>query len=114
MPLSGSGVNYTHILKTGLMGRFALSVVDDLVAVHHQSSQTSQLFDIMEECKVENTVIHLPLVPAHSIRPAVVDEQPCPMCILYFIISSLNVPTEGLGTNSKLRLGHSQPQPSAS
>ncbi|XP_013172645.1 PREDICTED: uncharacterized protein C18orf8 homolog [Papilio xuthus] len=80
MPLSGSGVNYTHVLKTGLMGRFALSVVDDLIAVHHQSSQTSQLFDIMEECKVENnSVTHLPLVPAHTMRPAVVDEQPCPM-----------------------------------
>ncbi|KPI97148.1 Uncharacterized protein C18orf8 [Papilio xuthus] len=80
MPLSGSGVNYTHVLKTGLMGRFALSVVDDLIAVHHQSSQTSQLFDIMEECKVENnSVTHLPLVPAHTMRPAVVDEQPCPI-----------------------------------
>ncbi|CAH2039180.1 unnamed protein product, partial [Iphiclides podalirius] len=81
MPLSGAnGVNYTHILKTGLVGRFALSVMDDLVAVHHQSSQTSQLFDIMEESKVENnTVIHIPLVPGHSMKPAVVDEQLCPM-----------------------------------
>ncbi|XP_013136452.1 PREDICTED: uncharacterized protein C18orf8 homolog [Papilio polytes] len=35
MPLSGAGQG-THVLKTGLVGRFALSVVDDLIAVHHQ------------------------------------------------------------------------------
>ncbi|CAG4946357.1 unnamed protein product [Parnassius apollo] len=81
MPISGAnGVQHTHILKTGLIGRFALSVVDDLVAVHHQSSQTSQLFDIMEELKVDNnTMVHLPIVPGHSIKPAVVDDQFCPM-----------------------------------
>lgn len=37
MPISGpSGMQYQHILKTGLVGRFAVNVVDDLVLVHHQ------------------------------------------------------------------------------
>ncbi|KAI5633281.1 colon cancer-associated protein mic1-like domain-containing protein [Phthorimaea operculella] len=37
MPISGaSNSQYTHVLKTGLVGRFAVNVVDDLVVVHHQ------------------------------------------------------------------------------
>ncbi|XP_068618292.1 regulator of MON1-CCZ1 complex [Battus philenor] len=81
MPISGScGVNCTHILKTGLIGRFAISIVDDLIAVHHQSSQTSQLFDIMEDSKLDNNMmVHIPIVAGYSMKPAVVDDQLCPM-----------------------------------
>lgn len=51
--------------------------------VNLQSSQTSQIFDIMEETKRENnTAIHLPIVSGMSMKPAIVDEQGCPMCIL--------------------------------
>ncbi|XP_026733410.1 regulator of MON1-CCZ1 complex [Trichoplusia ni] len=81
MPITGpSGYHYTHVLKTGLVGRFAVNVVDDLIVVHHQSSQTSQLFDIMEDSKPENNImIHIPVVPGVSMKPARVGEQLCPM-----------------------------------
>ena len=36
-----------HILMMDISGRFTLSVVDDLVIVHHQAWKTSLLFDIM-------------------------------------------------------------------
>lgn len=37
MPIMGpNGFHFTHVLKTGLVGRFAVNVVDDLVVVHHQ------------------------------------------------------------------------------
>ncbi|XP_050665684.1 regulator of MON1-CCZ1 complex [Leptidea sinapis] len=78
MPISSGGTQ--HVLKTGLVGRFAVSVVDNLVIIHHQSSQTSQIFDIMEQCKVENKMaVHVPVVPGVSLKPAFIDEQPCPM-----------------------------------
>lgn len=37
----------THILMMDISGRFTLSVVDDLIIVHHQAWKTSLLFDIM-------------------------------------------------------------------
>ncbi|XP_046969072.1 regulator of MON1-CCZ1 complex isoform X1 [Vanessa cardui] len=79
IPISGGGATQ-HVLKTGLVGRFAVSVIDQLLVIHHQSSQTSQIFDIMEESKPENNiVIHIPIVQGISMKPAVVDDQPCPM-----------------------------------
>lgn len=52
-----------------------------------QASQTSQVFDIQEDAKVEGgNVIHAAILASDSIRPAFVDDhnqrQPCPMCIL--------------------------------
>ncbi|CAH2090717.1 unnamed protein product [Euphydryas editha] len=80
IPISGGGATQ-HVLKTGLVGRFAVSVIDQLLVIHHQSSQTSQIFDIMEESKPENNiVIHIPVVQGISMKPAIVDDQPCPMC----------------------------------
>ncbi|KAI8425903.1 hypothetical protein MSG28_004910 [Choristoneura fumiferana] len=81
LPIS-SGCSQTHILRTGLAGRFAVSVLDHLVAVHHQSSQTSQIFDIMEDVKCEPSLTvtaHAPLLPALRMRPAYRDDQLCPM-----------------------------------
>ncbi|CAH0693909.1 unnamed protein product [Spodoptera exigua] len=56
MPITGpSGFHYTHVLKTGLVGRFAVNVVDDLVVVHHQTSEivaTSLLHVFMKAHKV--------------------------------------------------------------
>ena len=38
----------------------------------------------MEESKVENNIaIHIPVVQGNSMKPAFVDEQLCPMCILF-------------------------------
>ncbi|CAK1544829.1 unnamed protein product [Leptosia nina] len=79
IPITG-GNGIQHVLKTGLVGRFAVSVIDNLLIIHHQSSQTSQLFDILEETKCENNVaIHLPIVQGMSMKPALVDGQECPM-----------------------------------
>uniref|UniRef100_A0A665VHE7 Uncharacterized protein n=1 Tax=Echeneis naucrates TaxID=173247 RepID=A0A665VHE7_ECHNA len=81
----------SHVLKLNTTGKFALNIVDNLVVVHHQSSQTSLIFDIKlkePECAV-NT--HQPALPARSIHPyriplsgpAVVPSQPPVPCQLY-------------------------------
>ena len=36
----------TAVLRLGAVGRFAVNVVDNLIAVHHQASRTSMIFDI--------------------------------------------------------------------
>uniref|UniRef100_A0A8D3DGX9 Mic1 domain-containing protein n=1 Tax=Scophthalmus maximus TaxID=52904 RepID=A0A8D3DGX9_SCOMX len=80
-----------HVLKLNTTGKFALNIVDNLVVVHHQSSQTSLIFDIKlkePECAV-NT--HQPVLPGRSIHPyriplsgpAVVASQPPVPCQLY-------------------------------
>nr|XP_049707896.1 regulator of MON1-CCZ1 complex isoform X5 [Helicoverpa armigera]XP_049707897.1 regulator of MON1-CCZ1 complex isoform X6 [Helicoverpa armigera]XP_049707898.1 regulator of MON1-CCZ1 complex isoform X7 [Helicoverpa armigera]XP_049707899.1 regulator of MON1-CCZ1 complex isoform X8 [Helicoverpa armigera]XP_049707900.1 regulator of MON1-CCZ1 complex isoform X9 [Helicoverpa armigera]XP_049707901.1 regulator of MON1-CCZ1 complex isoform X10 [Helicoverpa armigera] len=81
MPITGpAGLHSTHVLKTGLVGRFAVNVVDDLIVVHHQASQSSQIFDIMEESRAENNcVVHIPVVPGVSMKPALVGDMLCPM-----------------------------------
>ncbi|RVE47363.1 hypothetical protein evm_007962 [Chilo suppressalis] len=79
--VSGTVSHSTHILKTGLVGRFAVNVVDDLVVVHHQSSQTSLLFDIAETVGTDGhvgQVSHAPLLPPAPLRPARVPDL-CPM-----------------------------------
>uniref|UniRef100_A0A4W6FSQ6 Regulator of MON1-CCZ1 n=1 Tax=Lates calcarifer TaxID=8187 RepID=A0A4W6FSQ6_LATCA len=81
----------SHVLKLNTTGKFALNIVDNLVVVHHQSSQTSLIFDIKlkePDCAV-NT--HQPVLPARSIHPyriplsgpAVVPSQPPVPCQLY-------------------------------
>ncbi|XP_049874188.1 regulator of MON1-CCZ1 complex isoform X2 [Pectinophora gossypiella] len=90
MPISAGPGQYTHVLKTGLVGRFAVNVVDDLVVVHHQSSQTSLVFDIQEQLASSvsdtSTVVHLPVVPGCSMRPAFVEDQLCPMYSVNWVV----------------------------
>ena len=61
----------THLLQLFLTGRFAINLVDDLVVVHHQTSQTSLLFDIQQTpVRVERSVAyHSPIVPPYTIKP---------------------------------------------
>uniref|UniRef100_A0A8C9T4V8 Regulator of MON1-CCZ1 n=1 Tax=Scleropages formosus TaxID=113540 RepID=A0A8C9T4V8_SCLFO len=59
----------SHILKLNTTGKFALNVVDNLVIVHHQSSQTSFMFDIKMKDTDSNLNIHQPVLPARSIHP---------------------------------------------
>ncbi|KAL1006429.1 hypothetical protein UPYG_G00072260 [Umbra pygmaea] len=81
----------TNVLKLNTTGKFALNVVDNLVVVHHQSSQTSIIFDIKlrePDCALN---IHQPVLPARSIHPyripltgpAAVPTQPPVPCELY-------------------------------
>lgn len=61
----------THVMELELRGRFAISTLDNLVVVHHQTSQTSLLFDIcLGSFKTDGSVsVHTALVPPYSIRP---------------------------------------------
>ncbi|KAM9331635.1 LOW QUALITY PROTEIN: regulator of MON1-CCZ1 complex [Pholidichthys leucotaenia] len=74
-----------HVLKLTPQGKFALNVVDNLVVVHHQSSQTSLIFDIkLKESDSSSVSSHQPVPPPaahHPYRiplsgPAVVPSQP--------------------------------------
>uniref|UniRef100_A0A8C8F923 Mic1 domain-containing protein n=1 Tax=Oncorhynchus tshawytscha TaxID=74940 RepID=A0A8C8F923_ONCTS len=93
LPREGS-CKKTNVLKLNTTGKFALNVVDNLVVVHHQSSQTSIIFDIKlrePDCALN---VHQPVLPGRSIHPyripltglAAVPTQPpvpCELCILY-------------------------------
>ncbi|KAA0704735.1 hypothetical protein E1301_Tti000950 [Triplophysa tibetana] len=59
----------THVLKLNTTGKFALNVVDNLVVVHHQSSQTSLIFDIKLRESEGPVSAHQPVLPARSINP---------------------------------------------
>ncbi|TSL40939.1 hypothetical protein Baya_7018 [Bagarius yarrelli] len=58
-----------HVLKLNTTGKFALNVVDNLVVVHHQSSQTSLIFDIKLKETDGAVNIHQSVLPAQSIHP---------------------------------------------
>ncbi|OQR68066.1 hypothetical protein BIW11_02080 [Tropilaelaps mercedesae] len=58
----------TNILKLDVSGRFAINFIDNLIIVHHQSSKTSQIFDIGMGCLPETNIqYHSPLVPPAEI-----------------------------------------------
>nr|XP_025129316.1 regulator of MON1-CCZ1 complex isoform X5 [Bubalus bubalis] len=59
-----------HILKLNRTGKFALNVVDNLVVVHHQDTETSVIFDIRLRGEFDGSVtLHHPVLPARSIQP---------------------------------------------
>ncbi|ELR54135.1 hypothetical protein M91_00537, partial [Bos mutus] len=82
-----------HILKLNRTGKFALNVVDNLVVVHHQDTETSVIFDIRLRGEFDGSVtLHHPVLPARSIQPyqipaagpAPVTSQspvPCKLCV---------------------------------
>ncbi|XP_018949734.2 regulator of MON1-CCZ1 complex isoform X1 [Cyprinus carpio] len=59
----------THVLKLNTTGKFALNVVDNLVVVHHQSSQSSLIYDIKLRELDGALNVHQPVLPAQSINP---------------------------------------------
>ncbi|XP_068849839.1 regulator of MON1-CCZ1 complex isoform X3 [Capricornis sumatraensis] len=81
-----------HILKLNRTGKFALNVVDNLVVVHHQDTETSVIFDIRLRGDFDGSVtLHHPVLPARSIQPCqipaagpapVTSQSPVP-CKLY-------------------------------
>eukprot|EP00063_Salmo_salar_P061942 XP_014036777.1 PREDICTED: uncharacterized protein C18orf8-like isoform X1 [Salmo salar] len=90
LPREGS-CKKTNVLKLNTTGKFALNVVDNLVVVHHQSSQTSIIFDIKlrePDCALN---VHQPVLPGRSIHPyripltgpAAVPTHPPVPCELY-------------------------------
>ncbi|NXS06790.1 RMC1 protein, partial [Neodrepanis coruscans] len=91
LPREGS-CKKTHILKLNRTGKFALNVVDNLVVVHHQDTETSVIFDIKLRGEFDgSTTIHQFVLPPHSIQPyqipvagpaSVTSQAPVP-CKLY-------------------------------
>ncbi|XP_075389179.1 regulator of MON1-CCZ1 complex isoform X2 [Tenrec ecaudatus] len=81
-----------HILKLNRTGKFALNVVDNLVVVHHQDTETSVIFDIKLRGEFDGALtIHHPVLPPRSIQPyqlpaagpaSVTSQSPVP-CKLY-------------------------------
>nr|XP_028593007.1 regulator of MON1-CCZ1 complex [Podarcis muralis] len=69
LPREGS-CKKLHILKLYRTGKFALNVVDNLVVVHHQDTETSIIFDIRLKGESDGTVtLHQLVLPARSIQP---------------------------------------------
>lgn len=69
--LDGPTFKKSHVLKLGFSGRVAVSIIDSMIIVHHQTSKVSLLFDIAinGEPDAQNVMIHTPLVPGKSIKP---------------------------------------------
>ncbi|XP_030361636.1 regulator of MON1-CCZ1 complex isoform X2 [Strigops habroptila] len=91
LPREGS-CKKTHVLKLNRTGKFALNVVDNLVVVHHQDTETSVIFDIKLKGEFDgSTTIHQFVLPPRSIQPyqipvagpaSVTSQSPVP-CKLY-------------------------------
>ncbi|XP_017885541.1 regulator of MON1-CCZ1 complex [Ceratina calcarata] len=63
-------IKRSHILKLDVSGKFAINVVDNLIIVHHQTTKTSMIFDIMLPGVSDGTVMHhTSVAPAKSIKP---------------------------------------------
>nr|CAG4642348.1 EOG090X028B [Evadne anonyx] len=60
----------THILSLDSSGKLAVSILDNLIVVHHQASKTSSIFDINLPSESDGRCITLnPLLAAVAIRP---------------------------------------------
>ncbi|XP_019381858.1 PREDICTED: uncharacterized protein C18orf8 homolog isoform X2 [Gavialis gangeticus] len=91
LPREGS-CKKMHILKLSRTGKFALNVVDNLVVVHHQDTETSVVFDIKLKGDFDGSVtVHQFVLPPRSIQPyqipvagpaSVTSQSPVP-CKLY-------------------------------
>ena len=63
----------THILNVDIPGRCTLSVVDNLVVVHHQGSKTSMIYDISFGGSVFGTIMkHNAVLAPLPVAPAVI------------------------------------------
>lgn len=71
--LEGPSFRKAHILKLGFSGRIAISIIDSMVIVHHQTLKVSLVFDIAVNGEPDTTnkslLIHSPLIPGKSIKP---------------------------------------------
>lgn len=69
--LEGPAFKRCHILKLGFSGRVAISIIDSIIIVHHQTSKVSVIFDIAISGEMLDgvEVHHTPLLPGKSIKP---------------------------------------------
>ena len=71
---SESPARLAHVLGIDVSGRFTLSVVDNLVIVHHQAWKTSMLFDISHGGESSGLAKrHQPVLAPLSIAPATLE-----------------------------------------
>ncbi len=76
----------TDILLLKMTGRFAINIVDDLVVVHHQTSQTSLIFDInLQSSEMMGSVkLHSPIFSHCTIKPFKLNDLiDCELCMTY-------------------------------
>ncbi|XP_032780972.2 regulator of MON1-CCZ1 complex [Daphnia magna] len=84
----------THILQLETSGKLAVSILDNLIVVHHQASKTSSVFDINLTGESDGRVVTLhPFLASVTIRPyflnipasaAMLNHEPSKMsCELY-------------------------------
>lgn len=68
--LEGPAFKRCHILKLGFSGRVAISIIDSIIIVHHQTSKVSVIFDTAINGEIQDGVeVHTPLLPGKSIKP---------------------------------------------
>lgn len=71
--LTGPSFKKMHVLKLGFSGRVAVSIIDSIIIIHHQTSKVSLLFDIALNGEVDtvdkSVMIHSPLLAGKSIKP---------------------------------------------
>lgn len=73
----------SDVLLLNMTGRFAINVVDDLVIVHHQTSQTSLIFDINLQPSemMGNVKFHQQILPHCTIKPLKLNDTiDCELC----------------------------------
>ncbi len=74
---SESPARLAQVLSINISGRFTLSVVDNLVIVHHQAWKTSMLFDIAHEGEAVGTFKrHQPILAPLSIAQTELEVKP--------------------------------------
>lgn len=71
--LEGPSFRKSHVLKLGFSGRIAISIIDSMIIVHHQTLKVSLIFDIAVNGEPhpsnKSVLIHSPLIPGKSIKP---------------------------------------------
>lgn len=71
--LEGPTFKKMHVLKLGFSGRVAISIIDSIIIVHHQTSKVSLLFDVALNGEIDSfdksLMIHSPLLAGKSIKP---------------------------------------------
>ncbi len=72
-----SPARLVHTLSIDISGRFTLSVVDNLIIVHHQAWKTSMLFDIANEGEaIGSFQRHQPILAPLSLAPTKLEITP--------------------------------------
>lgn len=83
----------SHVLLLELTGRFGLSVVDNLIVVHHQTSHTSLVYDIKMpgEVREKGVIAQKSVVPPYTIEPVTLGGKPYEMYSCNWILFQPNV-----------------------